>query len=135
MKSERRQQANHGVRNDLCHERKRVVLTDRRVRQGVDSSRRTAKQTLAEEPAKVFSGDSSSLHVSRPHKRLDSRYLKNRCRLGSNLHIATCRYFRIYTNVMSGSGNVTAAGWSACFEGAMALAARKMKITLPPETG
>jgi osmotically inducible protein OsmC len=27
-----------------------------------------------------------------------------------------------------------AAGWSACFEGAMALAARKMKITLPPET-
>jgi osmotically inducible protein OsmC len=27
-----------------------------------------------------------------------------------------------------------AAGWSACFEGAMALAARKMKITLPAET-
>jgi osmotically inducible protein OsmC len=26
-----------------------------------------------------------------------------------------------------------AAGWSACFEGAMGLAARKMKITLPPE--
>jgi len=27
-----------------------------------------------------------------------------------------------------------AAGWSACFEGAMGLAARKMKITLPAET-
>jgi osmotically inducible protein OsmC len=27
-----------------------------------------------------------------------------------------------------------AAGWSACFEGAMGLAARKMKDTLPPET-
>ena len=27
-----------------------------------------------------------------------------------------------------------AAGWSACFEGAMGLAARKMKITLPPDT-
>jgi osmotically inducible protein OsmC len=27
-----------------------------------------------------------------------------------------------------------AAGWSACFEGAMGLAARKLKITLPPET-
>jgi osmotically inducible protein OsmC len=27
-----------------------------------------------------------------------------------------------------------AAGWSACFEGAMGLAARKMKVTLPPET-
>jgi osmotically inducible protein OsmC len=27
-----------------------------------------------------------------------------------------------------------AAGWSACFEGAMAQAARKMKITLPAET-
>lgn len=27
-----------------------------------------------------------------------------------------------------------AAGWAACFEGAMGLAARKMKITLPPET-
>jgi lipoyl-dependent peroxiredoxin len=26
-----------------------------------------------------------------------------------------------------------AAGWSACFEGAMAIAARKMKITLPAE--
>jgi osmotically inducible protein OsmC len=26
-----------------------------------------------------------------------------------------------------------AAGWSACFEGAMGLAARKMKIPLPPE--
>jgi Ohr subfamily peroxiredoxin len=26
-----------------------------------------------------------------------------------------------------------AAGWSACFEGAMGLAARKMKITLPPD--
>jgi osmotically inducible protein OsmC len=26
-----------------------------------------------------------------------------------------------------------AAGWSACFEGAMGLAARKQKITLPPE--
>jgi osmotically inducible protein OsmC len=25
-----------------------------------------------------------------------------------------------------------AAGWSACFEGAMGLAARKMKVTLPP---
>ena len=38
------------------------------------------------------------------------------------------------------SGNGTnpeqlfAAGWSACFEGAMGLAARKMKITLPAET-
>jgi len=38
------------------------------------------------------------------------------------------------------SGNGTnpeqlfAAGWSACFEGAMGLAARKMKITLPPGT-
>ena|SRR5690349_8330804 len=27
-----------------------------------------------------------------------------------------------------------AAGWSACFEGAMALAARKQKVTLPPDT-
>jgi len=27
-----------------------------------------------------------------------------------------------------------AAGWSACFEGAMGLAARKMKVTLPVET-
>src|ERR1700761_3665648 len=27
-----------------------------------------------------------------------------------------------------------AAGWSACFEGAMGLAARKLKVTLPPET-
>jgi osmotically inducible protein OsmC len=27
-----------------------------------------------------------------------------------------------------------AAGWSACFEGAMGLAARRMRITLPPET-
>jgi osmotically inducible protein OsmC len=27
-----------------------------------------------------------------------------------------------------------AAGWSACFEGAMGLAARKMKVKLPPET-
>jgi len=26
-----------------------------------------------------------------------------------------------------------AAGWSACFEGAMGLAARKMKVTLPPD--
>src|SRR5882672_3415674 len=26
-----------------------------------------------------------------------------------------------------------AAGWSACFEGAMGLAARKMKIALPPD--
>jgi len=38
------------------------------------------------------------------------------------------------------SGNGTnpeqlfAAGWSACFEGAMGLAAREMKITLPAET-
>lgn len=27
-----------------------------------------------------------------------------------------------------------AAGWSACFEGAMGLAARKLKVVLPPET-
>jgi osmotically inducible protein OsmC len=27
-----------------------------------------------------------------------------------------------------------AAGWSACFEGAMGLAARRMKITLPPDS-
>ncbi|MBA4016300.1 MAG: peroxiredoxin [Pirellula sp.] len=27
-----------------------------------------------------------------------------------------------------------AAGWSACFEGALSLAARKMKVTLPAET-
>lgn len=27
-----------------------------------------------------------------------------------------------------------AAGWSACFEGAMGIAARKMKIALPPDT-
>ena len=27
-----------------------------------------------------------------------------------------------------------AAGWSACFEGAMGVAARKMNVTLPPET-
>jgi len=26
-----------------------------------------------------------------------------------------------------------AAGWSACFEGAMGLAARKMKVTIPPD--
>lgn len=38
-----------------------------------------------------------------------------------------------------GPGNGTnpeqlfAAGWSACFEGAMGLAARKMKIALPPD--
>ncbi|WP_426128485.1 organic hydroperoxide resistance protein [Pararhizobium sp. PWRC1-1] len=38
----------------------------------------------------------------------------------------------------SGAGNnpeqLFAAGWSACFIGAMGLAARKMKITLPAET-
>lgn len=38
----------------------------------------------------------------------------------------------------SGSGTnpeqLFAADWSACFEGAMGLAARKMKITLPPGT-
>lgn len=28
-----------------------------------------------------------------------------------------------------------AAGWSACFEGAMGIAARKMRVTLPPEIG
>ena len=27
-----------------------------------------------------------------------------------------------------------AAGWSACFEGAMGLAAKELKVTLPPET-
>jgi osmotically inducible protein OsmC len=27
-----------------------------------------------------------------------------------------------------------AAGWSACFEGAIGLVARKMKVTLPPDT-
>lgn len=27
-----------------------------------------------------------------------------------------------------------AAGWSACFEGAMGLAARKMRVTLPPDS-
>ncbi len=27
-----------------------------------------------------------------------------------------------------------AAGWSACFEGAMGLAARKLKVVLPPDT-
>ncbi len=43
-------------------------------------------------------------------------------------------------SVPGGPGNGTnpeqlfAAGWSACFEGAMGLAARKMKITLPPDT-
>jgi osmotically inducible protein OsmC len=38
----------------------------------------------------------------------------------------------------SGSGTnpeqLFAAGWSACFEGAMGIVARKMKITLPAET-
>jgi Ohr subfamily peroxiredoxin len=28
-----------------------------------------------------------------------------------------------------------AAGWSACFEGAMGIAARKMKVDLPPDLG
>ena len=42
-------------------------------------------------------------------------------------------------SVPGGPGNGTnpeqlfAAGWSACFEGAMGLAARKMKIALPPD--
>ena len=38
----------------------------------------------------------------------------------------------------AGSGTnpeqLSAAGWSACFEGAMGLAARQMKIAMPPET-
>lgn len=43
-------------------------------------------------------------------------------------------------SVPGGQGNGTnpeqlfAAGWSACFEGAMAVVARMQKITLPPET-
>jgi Ohr subfamily peroxiredoxin len=43
-------------------------------------------------------------------------------------------------SIPGASGNGTnpeqlfAAGWSACFEGAMGLAARKMKIALPAET-
>ena len=46
----------------------------------------------------------------------------------------------IRQSIPGASGNGTnpeqlfAAGWSACFEGAMGLAARKMKITLPAET-
>lgn len=42
-------------------------------------------------------------------------------------------------HALPGSGNsgthpeqLFAAGWSACFEGAMSLAARRMKVTLPP---
>ena len=33
-----------------------------------------------------------------------------------------------------GVSELFAAGWSACFEGAMGVAARKMKITLPADT-
>jgi Ohr subfamily peroxiredoxin len=44
---------------------------------------------------------------------------------------------KLSTPGTAGSGTnpeqLFAAGWSACFEGAMGLAARKMKITLPPD--
>lgn len=44
---------------------------------------------------------------------------------------------RLSTPGTAGAGTnpeqLFAAGWSACFEGAMALAARKMKIALPPD--
>ena len=46
----------------------------------------------------------------------------------------------IRLSIPGDSGNGTnpeqlfAAGWSACFEGAMSLAARQRRITLPPET-
>lgn len=44
---------------------------------------------------------------------------------------------KLSTPGTSGSGTnpeqLFAAGWSACFEGAMALAARKMKVLLPPD--
>lgn len=45
---------------------------------------------------------------------------------------------KLSTPGTSGTGTnpeqLFAAGWSACFEGALAIAARKMRITLPPET-
>jgi lipoyl-dependent peroxiredoxin len=45
---------------------------------------------------------------------------------------------RLSTPGTTGSGTnpeqLFAAGWSACFEGAMGLVARKMRITLPPDT-
>src|SRR5258707_15416510 len=45
---------------------------------------------------------------------------------------------KLSTPGTTGSGTnpeqLFAAGWSACFEGAMGLAARKMKIALPAET-
>src|SRR3984957_9792875 len=37
------------------------------------------------------------------------------------------------TGIGTNPEQLFAAGWSACFEGAMGLAARKMKITLPAE--
>jgi Ohr subfamily peroxiredoxin len=46
----------------------------------------------------------------------------------------------IRLSIPGASGNGTnpeqlfAAGWSACFEGAMGLAVRQMRVTLPPET-
>jgi lipoyl-dependent peroxiredoxin len=44
---------------------------------------------------------------------------------------------RLSTPGAAGAGTnpeqLFAAGWSACFEGAMGLAARQMKITLPPD--
>jgi Ohr subfamily peroxiredoxin len=45
---------------------------------------------------------------------------------------------KLSTPGTAGSGTnpeqLFAAGWSACFEGAMSLVARKMSITLPPDT-
>lgn len=37
------------------------------------------------------------------------------------------------TGIGTNPEQLFAAGWSACFEGAMGLAARKMKIALPPD--
>jgi Ohr subfamily peroxiredoxin len=48
-------------------------------------------------------------------------------------------YHTEHSKGLGGSGEgsnpeqLFAAGWSACFEGAMGLAARKMKVTLPPD--
>lgn len=45
---------------------------------------------------------------------------------------------RLSTPGAAGAGTnpeqLFAAGWSACFEGAMGLAARKLKVVLPPDT-
>jgi len=46
MKPERGKEANHGMRNDFCHDGERMMLTDRRFSESVYASRRPTQQTL-----------------------------------------------------------------------------------------